>query len=164
MTLQKQRKALLAALLLSLGNNVDAVTSDSNCQCATARSSAATPNYNASVLAGCRFDVGEQVSAGQKWCLTNQSTSTPGCGQFIQYIGWVDQCDQAKFTFFGVGPSQKLEWDQDPTEFYQGQSECRRTEIVGHESREKRRCCGVVLCASNRALWHALPGWCELMY
>ena len=95
------------------------IYTDTGCACAITKTTVTTPNASSTITAGCSFKM-DWTNQTTKWCLSDQTNGL--CGTFQTGVGFVDSCAQAAITSVTFAPPPQIEWDQDATTFYTGQT------------------------------------------
>ena len=95
------------------------IYTDSGCACAITKGTLSTPNASSTVNAGCSFKQ-DWNAQNTEWCLADQTNGF--CGSLQPGFGYVDSCAQAALTSVSLAQAPTLEWDQDSTTYYTGQT------------------------------------------
>ena len=95
------------------------IYTDTGCACATTKTTVTTPNASSTITTGCSFKT-DWTGQTTEWCLSDQTTGV--CGTFETGFGYLDSCAQAAITSVTFAPPPQIEWDQDSTTFYTGQT------------------------------------------
>lgn len=95
------------------------IYTDTGCACATTKGLITTPNASSTINAGCSFK-NDWNAQNTEWCLADQTNGL--CGTYQPGYGFIDSCALATLHSISLAPAPLLEWDQDSTIYYTGQT------------------------------------------